>query len=152
MSTIYKHGTIAKYREYSVSVMKIYFDFGDDQGLVSKTFAERELKSFLVRTYDKDHHEIYNIYRGKIISISTVAVRSCSPADYPKYTTIKLDCSKDNQSIVVDLKLSDIADVNDIDYEYEEMKPTDYQIPEFENWVERDKHVSVNLKSGTIVG
>ncbi len=122
---MYHHGEIERYIITSVTKLDIRFgSFTDNETKkVDTSITEGEKISLLELKYDKDHNEILTIHRGVVKEISTNAVRyDMSNESRMGCIIIKMDCSSEGKSDIRYIKLCDVVEVHEIDYEYEEIK------------------------------
>lgn len=130
---MYHHGEIYGYSIYTVSAIKLFLgNFTDDADKRTEAvITEKQKYSILTRTFDKDHNEVFKIYRGEVKDIATDAVRhDMGKEARMRCMIVKIDCSSKEASDVQYIPVADIVEVHEIDYEYKELVRTEYTIEE----------------------
>ena len=130
---LYHHGEVDTYSVSALTSLKIHFAYftDDENKTVTSTITEKQKLSLLTREFDKDHNEVFKIFRGLVKEISTNAIRYGMSREQQKACiTIKIDCSSNEKSDIQYIKLCNVVEVNDIDHEYEEIKRIPIEIEE----------------------
>lgn len=147
---MYHHGEIYGYSLYTVSALKVFLgNYTDDPDKKTEAvITERQKISILTLEYDKDHNEVFKIYRGVVKEISTNAVRyDMGKEARMKCMQIKMDCSSEESSDIQYICLANIVEIHDIDYEYKEIDRDVYILEEHPaHWrTPNDKYSDIDL-------
>lgn len=136
---LYDHGELDTFEVRALTSLKLKFSYftDDDNKRVTSTISEEQKLSLLTREFDKEHKEVFKIYRGLVKEISTRAVKyGMSKSEQEKCIIIKMDCSSEGESDIQYIKLYDIVEVNDIDHIYKELEATPISIEKHgEEWI-----------------
>ena len=100
---MYHHGEIYGYSIYTVSAIKLFLgNFTDDADKGTEAvITEKQKYSILTRTFDKDHNEVFTIYRGEVKDIATDAVRhDMGKEARMRCMIVKIDCSSKEASVL----------------------------------------------------
>lgn len=130
---LYHHGEVDTYSIRSLTSLKIQLSYFTDDPTkrVTAYITEEQKISLLTREFDKDHKEVFKIFRGLVKEISTNAAKyGMSSEQTKKCIIIKMDCSSEGKSDIQYVKLYNIVEVNDIDHVYEELQRQPISIEE----------------------